>query len=102
MAELTDEERRQLDPVVDALMAWRGDGTQAWNDLITGVECILTTREAAAEHRGAVNALREAANAVNTEPKWIEIFSRSIAPYLRKKFAEWLTSRADRIEAGDA
>jgi hypothetical protein len=72
------------------------------SDLVAVVERILTDREAAAERRGAVNALREAAEAVHTDPKWIETFSRSLAPYLRKKFADWLRARADRIETSDA
>jgi hypothetical protein len=85
---LTDEERRQLDLVVDALMTWRGDGTQAWNDLITGVERILTDREAAAERRGAVNALLGAAD------EWEQEDTDAVG--------DWLRDRANRVEAGDA
>jgi hypothetical protein len=93
---LTDEERRQLDLVVDALMTWRGDGTQAWNDLITGVERILTDREAAAERRGAVNTLREAADEMDNtdDPDAIYVDNGDIDL--------WLRARADRIEASDA
>lgn len=46
---LTNAERRSLgDVVAEPLMRWRGDGTNAWNDLNAAVEQIVAERVAQA------------------------------------------------------
>jgi hypothetical protein len=91
VAELTDEERETLAALaVDAGFFSRGP--EAWQAAVRIVDALkpwLAAREAAAERRGAANALRDAADTAER---------LRADTYLARVYRD----RADRIEAGDA